>query len=126
MSKALASHGGEPEITPLMAQYLAIKAEHPGSILLYEMGDFFEMYLADATEAAAALDIALTTRGQYLGGAMPMCGVPVHAAKAYVLTLLRKGFSVAICRRTKDPAEARGRGAVARREVVATFSPSAV
>ena len=105
--------------SPMMAQYLGIKAEHPDSLLFYRMGDFYEMFFDDAVRAAAALDIALTRRGKHEGADIPMCGVPVHAAEAYLERLIRKGFKVAVCEQTEDPAAARKRGnkSVVRREV---------
>ncbi len=111
--------------TPMMAQYLEIKAAHPGALLFYRMGDFYEMFFDDAAAAAEALDIALTRRGQHLGQDIPMCGVPVHAAESYLLTLIRKGFRVAIAEQMEDPAEAKKRGAkaVVRREVVRLVTP---
>ncbi len=107
-------------VSPMMAQYLEIKAAHPDALLFYRMGDFYEMFFGDAEAAAAALDIALTKRGLYRGADIPMCGVPVHAAEGYLLTLIRKGFRVAVCEQMEDPAEARKRGSksVVRREVV--------
>ena len=99
-----------PNATPMMAQYLAIKAHHPDALLFYRMGDFYEMFFDDAVAAAAALDIALTKRGNHRGEPIPMCGVPVHAAEGYLLTLIRKGFRVAICEQMEDPAEAKKRG----------------
>jgi DNA mismatch repair protein MutS len=113
------------QATPMMAQYLAIKAGHPDALLFYRMGDFYELFFDDAVAAAAALDIALTRRGRHLGAEIPMCGVPVHAAESYLLTLIRKGFRVAVCEQTEDPAEARKRGAraVVRREVVRVVTP---
>jgi DNA mismatch repair protein MutS len=107
-------------VTPMMAQYLEIKGQHPDALLFYRMGDFYEMFFADAEAASAALDIALTKRGQHLGADIPMCGVPVHAAEGYLLALIRKGFRVAVCEQMEDPAEARKRGAksVVKREVV--------
>ncbi|WP_028029574.1 DNA mismatch repair protein MutS [Gemmobacter nectariphilus] len=112
-------------VTPMMAQYLEIKAQHPDAILFYRMGDFYEMFFDDAAQAAAALDIALTKRGQHLGEDIPMCGVPVHAAEGYLLTLIRKGFRVAIAEQMEDPAEARKRGSksVVRRDVVRLVTP---
>ena len=86
--------------TPMMAQYLAIRDANPGALLFYRMGDFYEMFFDDAVAAAAALDIALTKRGTHEGQPIPMCGVPVHAAESYLLTLIRKGFRVAIAERT--------------------------
>ncbi|RSK30710.1 DNA mismatch repair protein MutS [Rhodovulum iodosum] len=109
----------------MMAQYLEIKEGHPGALLFYRMGDFYEMFFDDAVAAAAALDIALTKRGKHKGADIPMCGVPVHAAESYLLTLIRKGFRVAVCEQMEDPAEARKRGAksVVRREVVRLVTP---
>ncbi|WP_340108004.1 DNA mismatch repair protein MutS [Pikeienuella sp. HZG-20] len=95
----------------MMAQYLTIKAEHQDALLFYRMGDFYELFFDDARQAAAALDIALTKRGKHLGEDIAMCGVPVHSAEAYLLTLIRKGFRVAVCEQLEDPAEARKRGA---------------
>jgi len=114
-----------PSVSPMMAQYLGIKAEHADALLFYRMGDFYEMFFADAEAAAAALDIALTRRGQHEGRDIPMCGVPVHAAEGYLLTLIRKGFRVAVCEQMEDPAEARKRGSksVVRREVVRLVTP---
>ncbi len=111
--------------TPMMAQYLEIKAQHPDALLFYRMGDFYEMFFEDAVAASGALDIALTKRGFHLGQDIPMCGVPVHAAEAYLLTLIRKGFRVAIAEQMEDPAEARRRGAkaVVRREIVRLVTP---
>ncbi len=111
--------------SPMMAQYLGIKAGHADSLLFYRMGDFYELFFDDAVAASAALDIALTKRGLHQGEDIPMCGVPVHAADGYLLTLIRKGFRVAVCEQMEDPAEARRRGAksVVRREVVRVVTP---
>ena len=104
----------------MMAQYLSIKKEHPEALLFYRMGDFYEMFFTDAVNASAALDIALTKRGKHLGEDIPMCGVPVHSHETYLNRLIRKGFKVAICEQTENPAEAKKRGnkSVVRREVV--------
>ena len=112
-------------VTPMMAQYLEIKAQYPAALLFYRMGDFYELFFDDAVAAAEALDIALTKRGKHLGEDIPMCGVPVHSAEGYLLTLIRKGFRVAVCEQTEDPAAARKRGAkaVVRREVVRLVTP---
>jgi DNA mismatch repair protein MutS len=112
-------------VTPMMAQYLEIKAQNPGALLFYRMGDFYEMFFDDAVAAAAALDIALTKRGFHLGEPIAMCGVPVHSAEGYLLTLIRKGFRVAIAEQLEDPAEAKKRGskAVVRRDVVRLVTP---
>ncbi|MBK5928892.1 DNA mismatch repair protein MutS [Rhodobaculum claviforme] len=109
----------------MMAQYLEIRAQHPEALLFYRMGDFYELFFEDAVAAAAALDIALTRRGRHDGDDIPMCGVPVHAAESYLLTLIRKGFRVAIAEQMEDPAEARKRGAksLVRREIVRLVTP---
>ncbi|RED18349.1 DNA mismatch repair protein MutS [Pontivivens insulae] len=112
-------------VTPMMAQYLEIKAQHPEALLFYRMGDFYELFFDDAVAAAAALDIALTKRGKHEGEDIAMCGVPHHAAENYLLTLIRKGFRVAVCEQMESPAEAKKRGykAVVRREVVRLVTP---
>ena len=111
--------------TPMMAQYQEIKAAHADYLLFYRMGDFYEMFFADAVKAAEALDIALTKRGKHLGEDIPMCGVPVHAAEQYFEKLIRKGFRVAVCEQMEDPAEAKRRGSksVVKREVVRLVTP---
>ena len=114
------------KLTPMMAQFLAIK-EGVGSeaVLFYRMGDFYELFFDDAVRAAAALDIALTKRGKHLGEPIPMCGVPVHSSEVYLQRLIKKGFRVAVCEQTEDPAEAKNRGSksVVRREVVRLVTP---
>src|SRR5438105_13088281 len=100
---------GDPAPSPMMVQYLAIKAGHPDSLLFYRMGDFYEMFFDDARTAAAALDIALTKRGQHGGQDIPMCGVPVSNHEIYLARLIRKGFKVAVCAQMEDPAEAKKR-----------------
>ncbi len=99
------------EATPMMAQYLEIKAQNPDCLLFYRMGDFYELFFDDAVKAAAALDIALTKRGRHLGDDIPMAGVPAHSHEAYLRKLIRAGFKVAVCEQTENPAEARKRGA---------------
>ncbi|HEX8443548.1 MAG TPA: DNA mismatch repair protein MutS [Allosphingosinicella sp.] len=94
----------------MMAQYLAIKAEAPDCLLFYRMGDFFELFFEDARIAAGCLDIALTARGEHQGAPIPMCGVPIHAAEAYLARLIKAGHRVAIAEQTESPAEARKRG----------------
>ncbi|MFM7442445.1 MAG: DNA mismatch repair protein MutS, partial [Tabrizicola sp.] len=115
----------EDTVTPMMAQYLEIKAQNPGALLFYRMGDFYEMFFDDAVAAATALDIALTKRGFHLGEPIAMCGVPVHSAEGYLLTLIRKGFRVAIAEQLEDPAEAKKRGSksVVKRDVVRLVTP---
>ncbi len=112
-------------VTPMMAQYLEIKAAHSSALLFYRMGDFYEMFFDDAVAAAEALDIALTKRGKHDGADIPMCGVPVHAAEGYLLTLIRKGFRVAVCEQLESPAEAKKRGSksVVKRDVVRLVTP---
>jgi DNA mismatch repair protein MutS len=100
-----------PAATPMMAQYLALKAEAPDCLLFYRMGDFFELFFDDAKAAAQCLDIALTTRGEHLGEPIPMCGVPIHAAESYLARLIKGGFRVAIAEQIESPAEAKKRGA---------------
>ncbi len=108
------------QATPMMAQYLDIRDRYKDYLLFYRMGDFYELFFDDAIEAAQALDIALTHRGQHEGKNIPMCGVPVHAAESYLQKLIREGYKVAICEQLEDPAEAKKRGAksVVKRDVV--------
>ncbi|PWG62430.1 DNA mismatch repair protein MutS [Sediminicurvatus halobius] len=94
--------------TPMMQQYLRIKAEHPEVLLFYRMGDFYELFYDDARRAAALLDITLTRRGESAGEPIPMAGVPVHSHEGYLARLLRLGESVAICEQIGDPASAKG------------------
>jgi DNA mismatch repair protein MutS len=112
-------------VTPMMAQYLEVKAQHPDALLFYRMGDFYELFFDDAVAAAAALDIALTKRGKHLDDDIPMCGVPHHAAEGYLLTLIRKGFRVAIAEQMETPEQARKRGhkSVVNRDVVRLVTP---
>ncbi|KPA19825.1 DNA mismatch repair protein MutS [Shimia sp. SK013] len=115
----------KPTVTPMMAQYLEIKAQYQNALLFYRMGDFYEMFFDDAVAASEALDIALTKRGKHEGSEIPMCGVPHHAAEGYFLTLIRKGFRVAVCEQLESPAEAKKRGykAVVKRDVVRLVTP---
>ena len=124
--KPVASGGGNP--TPMMSQYLEIKHAHPDALLFYRMGDFYEMFFDDAEQAAAALDITLTKRGKHAGADIPMCGVPVHASESYLSRLIRKGFRVAVCEQTENPADAKKRGnkSVVRREVVRVVTPGTI
>ncbi|WP_375174420.1 DNA mismatch repair protein MutS [Pseudooceanicola sp.] len=109
----------------MMAQYLEIKSGYPDALLFYRMGDFYELFFDDAVAAAEALDIALTKRGKHLGEDIPMCGVPVHAAENYLLTLIRKGFRVAVGEQMESPEEAKKRGSksVVKRDVVRLVTP---
>ena len=122
--KALAG-GDKGRVTPMMTQYLRIKAAHPDGLLFYRMGDFYELFFDDAVAAARALDIALTHRGKHQGEDIPMCGVPVHSADTYLARLIKKGFKVAVCDQTENPAAAKKRGAkaVVAREVVRLITP---
>ena len=98
--------------TPMMAQYLTLKAEAEDCLLFYRMGDFFELFFDDAKLAAATLDIALTSRGEHDGAPIPMCGVPVHSAESYLARLIKGGHRVAIAEQTETPAQAKAREAV--------------
>ena len=111
--------------TPVMAQYLEIKAAHPESLLFFRMGDFYELFFDDAAIASQVLGIALTKRGRHQGEDIPMAGVPVHAADDYLQRLIAGGHKVAVCEQIEDPAEARKRGskAVVRRDVVRLVTP---
>jgi DNA mismatch repair protein MutS len=107
--------------TPAMQQYHRMKAEHPDALLFFRMGDFYEMFFEDAVVAAKALEIALTSRSKDKDGTpVPMCGVPYHAASAYIARLVRQGFRVALCEQVEDPRTAKG---VVKREVVRVITP---
>ncbi|WP_206378159.1 DNA mismatch repair protein MutS [Sneathiella limimaris] len=112
-------------VTPMMAQYLAIKSDYSDSLLFYRMGDFYELFFEDAVVAAQALDIALTKRGKHEGEDIPMCGVPVHSADGYLQRLIRKGHRVAVAEQVESPAEAKKRGSksVVKRDVVRLVTP---
>src|SRR6266850_5779883 len=111
--------------TPVMEQYIEIKAANPDCLLFYRMGDFYELFFEDAEIAARALGIVLTKRGKHLGRDIPMCGVPVHRADEYLHRLIAQGHRVAVCEQLEDPAEARKRGAksVVRRNVIRLVTP---
>ncbi len=121
---AAMSSGSDPQSptphTPMMRQYLRIKAEHHQVLLFYRMGDFYELFFDDAKRAAELLDITLTSRGQSAGKPIPMAGVPVHAADNYLARLVRMGESVAICEQTGDPATSKG---PVERKVVRVVTP---
>ena len=106
--------------TPLMRQYAAIKKEHPNALLFFRLGDFYELFFDDAVLAARELRITLTSRNKEKGVAIPMCGVPYHAAEGYISKLIRKGFKVAICDQTEDPRLAKK---LVRREVTRVVTP---
>jgi DNA mismatch repair protein MutS len=115
----------DASLTPMMAQYFENKALAGDALLFYRMGDFYELFFDDAVKAAAALEIALTKRGKHRGQDIPMCGVPWHSHEGYLARLIKKGFKVAICEQTEDPAEAKKRGgkAVVRRDIVRFVTP---
>src|SRR5215813_5179340 len=102
--------GDDQRVTPLMEQYVEIKAANPGCLLFYRMGDFYELFFEDAEVASRALGIVLTKRGKHRGQDIPMCGVPVHRADEYLHKLIAQGHRVAVCEQTEDPAEAKKRG----------------
>jgi DNA mismatch repair protein MutS len=112
---------GAPSLSPAMRQYQDAKRQHPGAIVFFRMGDFYEMFYEDALVAARALELTLTSRSKdTAGGAIPMCGVPYHALETYLPRLVRKGYRVAICEQVEDPRKAKG---VVKREVVRVYSP---
>jgi DNA mismatch repair protein MutS len=111
------------DATPMMAQYLAVKAAHPDALLFYRMGDFYELFFDDAVTTAQALNLTLTKRGKHQGQDIPMCGMPVHSHEAYLARLIRQGFKVAICEQVEDPADAKKRKAIVRRDVVRLITP---
>src|SRR5277367_5570249 len=112
-------------LTPMMAQYLEIKAVNPGSLLFYRMGDFYELFFDDAEVASRTLGIVLTKRGKHLGADIPMCGVPIERADEYLHRLIVAGHRVAVCEQLEDPAEAKRRGgkSVVKRDVVRLVTP---
>jgi DNA mismatch repair protein MutS len=114
------SPGDDQRVTPLMEQYVEIKAANPGCLLFYRMGDFYELFFEDAEVASRALGIVLTKRGKHRGQDIPMCGVPVHRADEYLHRLIAQGHRVAVCEQTEDPAEAKKRGgkSVVQRDVI--------
>src|ERR1700733_1877682 len=111
--------------TPAMAQWFAAKADHPEALLFFRMGDFYELFFADAEAAAAALDIALSHRGEHAGTPIPMCGVPHHASEVYLARLIRRGFRVAIVEQTEDPKTRTGKAPI-KREVVRVITPGTI
>jgi len=117
-----------PDATPVMAQFFAAKASQPDALLFFRMGDFYELFFEDAVRASELLGVALTKRGKHAGGDIPMAGVPVHAAEAYMAKLVRAGVKVAVCEQVEDPAEAKKRGskAVVKREVVRVVTPGTI
>jgi DNA mismatch repair protein MutS len=112
-------------VTPMMAQYMEIKAANPDCLLFYRMGDFYELFFEDAEVASRSLGIVLTKRGRHLGEDIPMCGVPIERSDDYLQRLIASGHRVAVCEQIEDPAEARKRGpkSVVRRDVVRLVTP---
>ncbi|HVS01766.1 MAG TPA: DNA mismatch repair protein MutS [Thermoanaerobaculia bacterium] len=110
-------------LTPMLRHYLEIKAQHPDALLLYRMGDFYELFFEDARTAAPLLEITLTARQKGTANEAPMCGIPHHALESYVGKLLRAGLKVAICDQMEDPAAAKG---LVRREVTRVMTPGTV
>src|SRR5712675_2011682 len=125
MSESAVSPEGSAAVTPMMKQYLEIKAANPECLLFYRMGDFYELFFEDAEVASRALGIVLTKRGKHLGRDIPMCGVPVIRSDEYLHRLIAQGHRVAVCEQTEDPAEAKKRGgkSVVRRDVVRLVTP---
>jgi DNA mismatch repair protein MutS len=115
----------QQRVTPMMEQFIEIKAANPDCLLFYRMGDFYELFFEDAEKASRALGIVLTKRGKHQGLDIPMCGVPVERSEEYLHRLIAKGFRVAVCEQTEDPAEAKKRGAksVVKRGVVRLVTP---
>lgn len=115
--------GATLDLTPAMKQYVKIKENHPDCILLYRMGDFYEMFFEDAVTAAPVLEITLTSRNKGKEDSVPLCGFPYHAASAYITKLVEKGFKVAICEQVEDPKKAKG---IVKREVIRVITPGLV
>lgn len=107
----------------MMQQYLEIKAKYPEALLLYRMGDFYEMFMEDAVTASRVLEIALTSRDRQAENPVPMCGVPYHAAEGYIAKLISAGFKVAVCDQVEDPKKAKG---LVRREVTRVMTPGLI
>mgnify|MGYP001447707639 CR=1 FL=1 len=113
----------EGSITPMIQQYLNIKKDYTDSILMYRMGDFYEMFFEDAKTAAKELDIVLTTRGKDRGQPIPLAGIPYHALDSYLSRLIRKGYKIAICEQVEDPKKAKG---IVARDVVRVVTPGTI
>src|SRR5439155_20775260 len=106
--------------TPLMRQYNAIKQQAPNALLMFRLGDFYELFYEDAVTAARELEITLTSRNKEKGEAIPMCGVPYHSAEGYVARLIQKGYRVAVCDQMEDPSVAKK---LVRREITRIITP---
>ena len=128
MIAASPTPGSAERVTPMMAQYVEIKAANPDCLLFYRMGDFYELFFADAEIASRALGIVLTKRGKHQGDDIPMCGVPIERSDDYLQRLIGLGHRVAVCEQLEDPAEARKRGpkSVVRRDVVRLVTPGTI
>src|SRR3569623_833008 len=113
------------KLSPMLEQYIEIKANNPDSLLFYRMGDFYELFFEVAEVASRALGIVLTKRGKHQGQDIPMCGVPIHRSDEYLHRLIALGHRVAVCEQLEDPAEARKRGSksVVKRDVVRLVTP---
>src|SRR5437763_3657545 len=114
------SQGSEAASTPLMRQYHAIKQQVPQALLMFRLGDFYELFFEDAVVAARELEITLTARNKEKGNAIPMCGVPFHSAEGYISRLIQKGYRVAICDQVEDPKVATK---LVRREIQRVVTP---
>ena len=123
--EATSAADANSRVTPMMEQYLEIKAAHPGLLLYYRMGDFYELFFEDAEIASRTLGIVLTKRGKHQGMDIPMCGVPVERSEDYLHRLINAGHRVAVCEQTENPAAARARGnkSVVSRGVVRLVTP---
>ena len=115
------------ELTPMMKQYLEIKEQNKDSILFFRLGDFYEMFGADARTASRELDLTLTTRdkdkNKSFDEKVPMCGIPYHSSEGYIARLIAKGYKVAICEQTEDPATAKG---LVKRDIIRVVTPGTV
>ena len=111
------------QLTPMLRQYLSIKGEYSDTILFFRMGDFYEMFFEDARTASKILGITLTSRGTFNGAKVPMCGIPHHARKSYIMKLVSAGWKVAICEQTEDPRSSKG---VVKREVLRVITPGSI
>ena len=111
------------QLTPMLRQYLSIKGEYPDTILFFRMGDFYEMFFEDARTASKILGITLTSRGTFNGAKVPMCGIPHHARKSYIMKLVSAGWKVAICEQTEDSRSSKG---VVKREVLRVITPGSI
>ncbi|OUX44281.1 hypothetical protein CBE37_01355, partial [bacterium TMED277] len=117
--------GVSVQTTPVIEQYIRIKANHQDSLLFFRMGDFYELFFEDAVLASGILNIILTKRGKYKDKDIPMCGVPHHSAESYIKNLLENGCKIAICEQMETPKEAKKRGykSIVNRDVVRVISP---